>query len=1448
MASQGSLFAVRQSLDKICKIPDKIISVYSLEQHVWADSNSDKARKERRPELQTIREFQIDPVRPFLNDILKNMAAPYKPENNENQIGQGYWIQAEFGSGKSHLLSFLSAIALGNKEAWDIIREKEAKAGRGKRESLYRFWEEGLESKSSKGNKGFFVVVKTIVGVGEGTVGVQNEGREIIGYIIDAVKDQIYAELGKNISLYPVELLADRFLKEDLERYRDDLKKFLKDPKFHDEDEFEELQDFINEIQQDQSPDYKKSCGDKLWRFYTEYLKVQPQIASESEEVLIHLVNAILSEGYLGVLLVLDEVSLFMKSRSEAQRTSDEKTLVVLSNRLAKVKNLPIWTVCSAQQAIESRMGVKNIIADDRLKLVKLLEGDNDFYTIVLARVREITDPGAIASYYLHYRRGFTWPQSIGEAEFARFFPFHKPALEVLRAIAFELTTGRSAIHFMHQTLKHLMKQKGKELVRLWELFDEALNYEEDPSGTHAGLSSIKTLKETECKIYEACKRQIDSLTKGQLKFHHEKAEKILQTLFLYHIARTRSQGLSAEEIANSVLIERDEEANAEENIEHYENLAENLKKELRQIVQTYDEEGHSRYKFDPVFTGVDPKMEFQKARDEAESNEKMQRDAWEHLIALDNWPVKTRQMTIDLSSGNRSIFSNVAPFVAPWEHVSAAKAGDQAVDLHWQGRQISGIIGMRYLSKVVSDPGSIRSIDSDETDHDFKVIIGITSTSPDNIQKILRKQNDRRLVIWNPDELTSEEKERLVEFAAYRKLVAEWQGKDSEDAVAVIQWISSALQTDMGKILQIVNMSFARGRMHAIEYMDMKFNGAGGLSAIITPVVSKVLSTAYKSQSIQFQPPFIFRKEEGIKVINGIVKTGSISKYAKKDQNISAAQNFGHSLMIMKKGEDKELDTSENPFVSDIMSFIASHSRDGGPSIKIDTLYKNFMGTGVGENDYGLTRRMIQIYLLCLAKTGKIKVGVSPRAGIPVTHIDYSTIGEIDFSSKVLESLTDIEKVSRPENWDALRPYAEKLLGRQIQDTHDESLILQYRIQLKEKFESGKTDSKRVSEKAQRLFETLKLKNPYGEVLDQVVSLYNREIDRVDDINSILYALEEAFDYAAYENSRAVDAEVSDLANRLKNYQDIEKLVSYEGELISLNSYCTYDFPSHPDLAEVKNITQSLKDRMSRFQDNIDSEIKLKTELLGSFPPAAGERTTRGRLIHEYGLVYSTLHDHVMKTAEVNKREIQNLLDSDELKAFRILEGISALRPESYEEVMQYLTEKLDGIIQCKSPSKASIESALRKTPEHECGISFHNAQNLIQAAQQASEEARSYFNHVMNGKIEILRNQTVRDRLSQGRSEPLISGLLECADADALRRYLVEKCLGNRAIVDLINRYLKKIVVKSVRISQFKPSRATIEKSQIDNVCDEFREFLESQMKDQPHDKDTMTVLKLE
>ena len=1448
MAKADDLLTLRKGLHEICTVPESIISVYSLEKHVWADSNSDAARRARKPELRTIEELQIDPVRPFLNDILRNMAAPWKPERKDSPVGQGYWIQAEFGSGKSHLVSFLAALALGDKQAWTIVADKEKKAGRGKRESLYRFWEEGIEGKSSKGSKGIFVVVKTLVGTGGGTVGVSDKGEPLAKYILDAVKEQLQAELGKNVSLFPVELLADRFLSHDLERYRNDLKKFLKDPQYFDEDEFEDLDGFIRDIQQNRSPEYKLSCGNKLWRFYDEYLRVQPQIAAETEDVLSHMVETVLAEGYRGILLVLDEVSLFMKNRDENQRTEDEKTLVVLSNRLAKVKNLPLWTVCTAQQAIESKMGVKNIIADDRLKQVKLLDNENDYYDIVLARVREIVEPAAVGNYYFHYKRGFSWPNSVGEDEFRRFFPFHKMAMEVLMGICYELTTARAGISILHQTLKHQIKSQGTELIRLWELFDESVRYEEDPSGVFFGLASIRDKKAVEYRAYEVCKRQIDGLTKGYLKVYRDRAVRTIQTLFLYHVARIRQQGLGPEEIANSVLIERSEDATVEENVQHYETLAENLKKELRQIAESRDEDGQPRYRFDPVFTGVVPQDEFRKARDEAETNQAQLAEAWEHLLALDEWPVRTRTMTVDLSAGAKSIFCDVAPFVGDWEERGSASFGDQTLEINWQGRQTAGLVGMRDLGRMASDGVPLPAIDSVETDLDFAAIVGRKPVERKTVKKLLSQRKDPRVVLWTPAPLTAEENDRLIDFAAYRRLVREWQGKDTEDAVAVINWVASSLQTEMGRIAKIVSSSYDRGRMDALNNTGMDFRVAGELASILTPIVDRVLSSCYVSKDIAFESPFLFRKEEGVKVINGIVKTGSIPKRAKPNQNTSAAQNFGFGLQVMKKSAEKRLDVTGNPYVQAISEFIEDKLPDEGQTMPMATLYKNFMGIG-GTKDYGLTRRMVQIYALCLVREGKIRLTLGPKSGLPVNLLDYSNLAEVEFAAKTVDAITEVQRVAKPENWDVLRPYAEKLLAREIPPTHDDAEISRCRAELRHRFRAERETCSHTAEAARSLFEALEVANPYDADLNRVGALFAADIDPSNDIHSVLYALKEAFGYQAFDSNTVEQAEVDDLANRLHSYRALTSFVRHERKLRIACDYVNHPIPEGADFKGILREQRMLRKKLANIQPFIDSDVKLTTELVGHLPPEAGEAGTVGALIHEYTSVYANLHDSLLSEIQKARNAIDALLNGEDFRALTVLEKISALQPPVTGVLADQVAGLTERLFDCPSPSRNSVEEALRECPRHECDLALEDADEHRAAAQKTVADARRLLGDTLDEKLGVFLTPTVKQRLEQGKDDPVIQKILRARGLPGIRRTLTKAALDDAAIVKTINRYLKKISVVRVKLADFRPSVTTVEREQIPELAEEFAAHLEKALDEaEAGHEDVLPMLQIE
>ena len=623
----------------------------------------------------------------------------------------GVWV------GQVAFIIFSGALTLGGKEEWDIVQEKEAKAGKGKRESLYSFYENGIAKKSEEG-KGILVAVKTLVGQGGGGIGLTGLSKSLTEYVLDAVAEQFYYENDRSLPLYPTEILAERFLREDFERYRRDLAKFLKDPAYFDEEKQWELEEFLNNLQNNPNPGVQRDCGQRLWDFYERYLKTRPRIPMESEDVLKHMVERLLEEGYAGLLLILDEVSLFMQGRQPADRVEDEKALVVLSNRLAKVENLPVWMVCAAQQAIETKsVGIKNIIADERLKLVPLLNKADYYYDIALNRVREITDAAAIDQYYEDYKRSFSWPQAFGKDQFARFFPFYPPAIDVVRAVSYNLTTVRSALYFMLETIKSMRKRQSDELITLWSLFDDVVSYEEDPSGTSRGIASIKTKFPEEWQAFEEAKRQIDNSLGGPLKVYRSRCEKIVKTLFLYHIANLSPNGLTHEELMNSVMEwkdhDKDRQADLQDNFDHYESLAGKLDTELVQV-----EKVGNHYRFNPTGSGTDPHELFLKARAEAENNAALRRDAWHQLLALDGWYVNTSLMSLDLAHNTQSIFRSIAP------------ESQTDLTIRWHGREISGRIYMRDLLDIARRSAQLPSINSPDTGLDFHVYASSTAAN----------------------------------------------------------------------------------------------------------------------------------------------------------------------------------------------------------------------------------------------------------------------------------------------------------------------------------------------------------------------------------------------------------------------------------------------------------------------------------------------------------------------------------------------------------------------------------------------------------------------------------------------------------------------------------------------------------------------------------------------
>ena len=84
----------------------------------------------------------------------------------------------------------------------------------------------------------------------------------------------------------------------------------------------------------------------------------------------------------------------------------------------------------------------------------------------------------------------------------------------------------------------------------------------------------------------------------------------------------------------------------------------------------------------------------------------------------------------------------------------------------------------------------------------------------------------------------------------------------------------------------------------------------------------------------------------------------------------------------------------------------------------------------------------MVQMYLLCLVREGKIRITLSGK-NLPVEIIDYSNIAGIDFKVAVLDAFYQVQRLKPPEGWEILAPFAAVLLDDpSLQTVHEDADI----------------------------------------------------------------------------------------------------------------------------------------------------------------------------------------------------------------------------------------------------------------------------------------------------------------------------------------------------------------------------------------------------------------------
>src|SRR5262249_40252766 len=199
---------------------------------------------------------------------------------------------------------------------------------------------------------------------------------------------------------------------------------------------------------------------------------------------------------------------------------------------------------------------------------------------------------------------------------------------------------------------------------------------------------------------------------------------------------------------------------------------------------------------------------------------------------------------------------------------------------------------------------------------------------------------------------------------------------------------------------------------------------------------------------------------------------------------------------------------------------------------------------------------------------------------------------------------------------------------------------------------------------------------------------------------------------------------------------------LSYERDLRTAHAYCQLAIPEGSDWTAVRRLQRELARKLGDLRPFIDSDARLRTELLGHLPPEQGEKGTLGRLIHEYTILYAAMHDTVLGQVEAEREKIDGLLRGETLRAARKLEGITGMEPPFAAALEQELGRLTQGLFTCPSPSRSSVEERLRHGPVHDCGLSAENASDHVASAQQAAAKAEHLLRATVHRKLELFLN----------------------------------------------------------------------------------------------------------
>ena len=646
--------------------------------------------------------------------------------------------------------------------------------------------------------------------------------------------------------------------------------------------------------------------------------------------------------GFSGMVLLVDELSEFLRSKTDAHAYNEDIRLLQYLGEEAS--SFPLWIVASLQEWIEET-GEINQDTFNKIKdryPVRITLGRSHIEELIshrLIRHREGADD-EIRKVFRSLRRYFpSFP--VEESRFVRLYPVHPATIALLDRLRPLFSEHRGIVDFIHYRLKgdtergipSFLEKPAQELLGPSAIFDHFLH-------------RIREMAETQPfveKGFEYFRDEIPQIFKDADQ--QKVALDVVKLLVLFAISPVKTR-YTARHMAEMIMF-KVTDLEADINYQYCRDILERLGKETSYIVVT---------------PGKDP------------FDDHFSLDLRVDVTALLRRKIK--QGVTEIFPGDRRLFDRLLPF-AESPHLPFAgwaEQKQQRVSVPWEYTRRAGIILLRQIDEVPLAETEGLAEEWKRTEEDFFLVVGTTRGIERQYEYLrqtllpsLKEKCPGTFLFWVPASIEEGDEEWLKELLASLLLLDHYREEPSEGGQRAKEYLQHLLNDGRKRLGEILTRAYFHGLLlwddRQVEVSSYGYlTQEKFLQEFIPPLLSRRFPKhnrvhPYLEALSPTTIPNLLREF----FATGVLDVDERSKFGMRSVLDGLLKPMG---LVRKKGNQYFLHV--DPKTNELAEHFFSHLDKG--ALSPETLYWSFR-----KGDYGLFKNQFEILALALIFSGNI-------------------------------------------------------------------------------------------------------------------------------------------------------------------------------------------------------------------------------------------------------------------------------------------------------------------------------------------------------------------------------------------------------------------------------------------------------------------------------------------